>query len=106
MDRDPPGGQTWELAKLIGNYERFTKEVDRKLTGIDERLAKGQEAFTEINATMASKTEKLDNLEERMEDFEENGLSKRRRLQIDGTTLGLVALALKEVVTTIVGAFT
>ncbi len=101
----PLGVQGWELAKLIGNYERFTQDVDSKLTRIEERLEKGQESFNEINSTMAAKTEKLDNLENRVTEFEDNGLSRRRRLQIDGTTLAAVALALKEIVVTLIKAF-
>ena len=101
----PLGVQGWELAKLIGNYERFTQDVDSKLTRIEERLEKGQDTFVEIKTTMAAKTEQLENIDDRMNHFEQNGLSRRRRLQIDGTTLAAVALALKEIVVTLIKAF-
>jgi len=112
-DRNPgppgPGPHSsivpWELAKLIGNYERFTKEVDRKLTGIDERLEKSQETFTGINTVMATRAEQLDNIDNRLVNVEDNGgLSKRRRWQVDGTTLAAVALTVKEIVAAIVAA--
>ena len=98
------GVQGWELAKLIGNYERFTQDVDSKLTRIEERLEKGQDTFVEIKTTMAAKAEQLENIDDRMNHFEQNGLSRRRRLQIDGTTIAAIALALKEIVTTLIKA--
>ena len=106
-DDENPGAlgvQGWELAKLIGNYERFTQDVDSKLTRIEERLEKGQDTFVEIKTTMAAKAEQLENIDDRMNHFEQNGLSRRRRLQIDGTTIAAIALALKEIVTTLIKA--
>ena len=98
------GGQTWELAKLVGNYERFTQDVDQKLSRIEDKLEEGAVTFGKIKTTIASKTVEIDNLENRVEDLEDNGLSKRRRLQIDGTTVAAIVLTLKEVVTAILGA--
>ncbi len=102
-DDENPGGQTWELAKLIGRYETFTEGVDRRLGKIEESLEQGANSFSEINSTMAAKSERLDQLEERVDHFENNGLSKRRRLQIDGTTLAAIVLGIKEIVTAIIG---
>lgn len=98
------GKENWELAKLIGKYETFTEGVDRRLGKIEGHLEKGSEAFMSINTTIATKTEQINNMEKRMEDLEDNGgLSKRRRWQVDGTTLAAIALALKEIITAILG---
>lgn len=103
-DDDNPGGQSWELAKLVGNYERFTKDVDEKLTSIDKRLEEGAETFTNIKTTIAEKSVVIDNLENRLEDLENNGgLSRRKRWQVDGTTIAAVILTIKEIVTTLLG---
>jgi len=100
------GGQNWELAKLVGNYERFTQDVDQKLSRIEDKLEEGAVTFGKIKTTIASKTVEINNLENRVEDLENKGgdLTKRRRLQIDGTTLAAIVLTLKEVVTAILGA--
>jgi len=104
-DDENPGGQSWELAKLVGNYERFTKDVDQKLARIEERLDEGAESFSSIKTTIATKSEKIDNLENRLEDLENNGgLSRRRRWQVDGTTIAAIILTVKEIVTTLLGA--
>ncbi len=91
------GVQGWELAKLIGNYERFTQDVDSKLTRIEERLEKGQDTFVEIKTTMAAKAEQLDS------HIEEEGLSKRRRWQLDGTTATSIILSFKMILEAIRG---
>jgi len=101
---DGERGQTWELAKLIGRYETFTEGVDRRLDKIEEHLENGSKSFTEIQNIIAEKREQIDNIETRVKHFENNGFSKRRRLQIDGTTIAAIVLALKEVVNAIVGA--
>ena len=103
-DDENPGGQSWELAKLVGNYERFTKDVDQKLARIEERLDEGAESFSSIKSTIATKTEQFNNLENRVEDLENNGgLSKRRRWQADGTTIAATILAVKEILCAILG---
>lgn len=101
---DMPGGQSWELAKLVGRYETFSKGIERRLGKIEGHLEKTAEAFSDINSTMAAKTEQVDNLEDRIDKVEERDidLSKRRRLQIDGTTLAAVILTLKELVHVII----
>ncbi len=107
MDKDGdenPGGESWELAKLVGNYERFTKDVDQKLARIEERLDEGAQSFSSIKSTIATKSEKIDNLEVRLTDVEnDGGLSRRRRWQVDGTTIAAVILTVKEVVATLLG---
>jgi len=104
-DGDNGDGQSWELAKLVGNYERFTQDVDTKLSRIEDRLNENAETFGEIKTTMATKTVEINNLENRVEDLEDNGgqLSKRRRWQIDGTSVAAIVLTLKEIVTAILG---
>lgn len=99
------GKETWELAKLVGNYERFTQDVDQKLSRIEDKLEESAETFGNIKSTIATKTVELNNLENRVEDLENNGgdLTKRRRLQINGTTLAAVVLTIKEIVTAILG---
>lgn len=105
MDKDGDGGgQSWELAKLVGNYERFTKDVDQKLARIEERLDEGAESFSSIKSTIATRTEQINNIEVRLKDVENNGgLSRRRRWQVDGTTLAAVILTIKELFITLVG---
>lgn len=102
---DGDDGQTWELAKLVGNYERFTQDVDTKLSRIEDRLNENAETFSNIKTTIASKTVEINNLENRVEDLENNGgqLSKRRRWQIDGTSVATIVLTLKEIVAAILG---
>jgi len=105
-DGENSRGQSWELAKLVGNYERFTKDVDNKLTRIEERLDEGAESFSSIKLTIASKSEKIDNIDKRLADVENNGgLSRRRRWQVDGTTLAAAILTFKEIVTAFIGMF-
>ena len=106
-DDGNPGGQNWELARLVGRYETFTKGVDRRLDKIENHLENGTRTISEIKNTMAKKSEQVDNIEERLKEVEDNGgnISRRRRLQMDGTTIAAVALALKEIITSIIGVF-
>ena len=105
-NNDGDGDQTWELAKLVGNYERFTKDVDNKLFRIEERLDEGVNSFSGIKLTIASKSEKIDNIDKRLVDIENNGgISKRRRWQVDGTTIAALVLAVKEIFTFLTGVF-
>lgn len=99
-----PGGQTWQLAKLVGNYERFTQDVDQKLSRIETRLTESAETINEIKTTMATRAEQVNNIEDRVENLENNGgLSKRRRWQADGTTIAATILAAKEIICAILG---
>ena len=104
-NEDNPGDQSWELAKLIGRYETFTEGVDRRLDKIEGHLESGSKSFSEINSIMAKRTERINNIEERIEHFENNGISKRRRLQIDGTTITAIILTIKEIVTVLISFF-
>ena len=91
---DGDKGQTWELAKLIGRYETSQEMTNERLGKIEKHLEK----FSEIDKIMATKAEKLDNIEDRTESLENDGLTKRRRLQIDGTTLATIILGFKEII--------
>lgn len=103
-DGENPSGTSWELAKLVGNYERFTQDVDNKLSRIEDKLEDSAETFGMIKTTIAEKTMKINNIENRLENLENNGgLSRRRRWQVDGTAIATVILTVKEIITTFFG---
>ena len=104
-DGKGPGNPGWELARLVGRYETFTTSVERRLEKIEEHLEKDTETFSNIKTTIATKSEQIDDLEKRVDTIENGGLSKRRRLQIDGTTIAAIILAFKELVTAFIGVF-
>ena len=102
-----PGGQSWELARLVGRYETFTEGVDRRLDKIETHLENGTKSLSDVKSTMSKKAEQVDNIENRLKEVESNGgsISRRRRLQIDGTTIAAIVLALKEIIASIIGVF-
>ena len=92
------GDQNGKIEKLGGKFETYEKASDRQFKEIKTSLQRGNEAFEGINKLCAGRGVELKNLEEKVENLEESGgLSDRRQKQMDGTTLGMIAVALFEV---------
>lgn len=84
--------ETRELYTLIGNYERFTREVDRKLGDIEKRLRDGDKTFNKIHRLCAVNCKRLDNLEEK---DVLGGATKREKLGLWGSVAMAVYVALR-----------
>jgi len=87
-----------KVENLNGKFETFEKDSDRQFEEIKTSLQRGNEAFEEIHKLCSGRGVHIDTLEGRVKNLENNGgLSDRRRKQMDGTTLGMIAVALLEV---------
>ncbi len=100
---DPVPDETRDLYRLIGNYERFTQEIDRKLESIEKRLEAGSANFKAIQTLCAQRGERLENLEEKIQTLQTNVLPRRTRIQINSTLIITILNALETVIRYITG---
>lgn len=90
-----------DLYKLVGNYERFSEDVIGRLEKIDERLTSGNRNFDQLHKLCATRGKDIEHLDGRIGNLENrasNELSRKRRLQIDISSIITAIIAAWEII--------
>jgi hypothetical protein len=79
--------ETKDLYTLVGRYEEYTKATNIKLDQIMGRLEDGDRKFDETHDRVMDNENQIKDHEKRVKALERNGMPKKAKLQLDGTTL-------------------
>ena len=102
---NPDGINIPDLYTRLGSIEQQLRAQTVALEVISTQSTQNVGRFEKIELRCAERGSLLKQINDRVHALETNGLSKKKALQMNLTSLGAVLLALKEIVVTLLGAF-